>query len=144
MSKMLQEAIIDAEALKEAALRNAEQAIIEKYESEIKSAVTTLLEAPEDELGLEDPLGMDLGMEPGMEDDEAVADQIAPAATDGENLCPCPYLEDPENKTVEIDLDQLVAAAEAEDAPATAGTFAPLPANRVSGVPLTICCVPSG
>ena len=70
MSKMLQEAIIDAEALKEAALRNAEQAIIEKYESEIKSAVTTLLEAPEDELGLEeedplaDPLGMDMGMEP--------------------------------------------------------------------------------
>jgi hypothetical protein len=34
MSKMLQEAIIDAEALKEAALRNAEQAIVEKYESD--------------------------------------------------------------------------------------------------------------
>ena len=125
MSKMLQEAIIDAEALKEAALRNAEQAIIEKYESEIKSAVTTLLEAPEDELGLEeeDPLGMDLGMEPGMEDDEAVADQIAPAATDGENLCPCPDLEDPANKTVEIDLDQLVAAAEAEEEADDAGAM---------------------
>ena len=129
MSKMLQEAIIDAEALKEAALRNAEQAIIEKYESEIKSAVTTLLEAPEDELGLEeedplaDPLGMDMGMEPGMEDDEAVADQIAPAATDGENLCPCPDLEDPANKTVEIDLDQLVAAAEAEEEAEDAGAM---------------------
>jgi len=123
MSKMLQEAIIDAEALKEAALRNAEQAIIEKYESEIKSAVTTLLEQPEDELGLEeedplgdiDPLGMDLGGEEGMESDESVADQLALAATDGENLCPCPDLEDPANKTVEIDLDQLVAAAEAEE-----------------------------
>jgi len=125
MSKMLQEAIIDAEALKEAALRNAEQVIIEKYESEIKSAVTTLLEAPEDELGLEDedPLGMDMGMEPGMESDESVADQLAPAATDGENLCPCPDLEDPANKTVEIDLDQLVAAAEAEEEADDAGAM---------------------
>jgi hypothetical protein len=129
MSKMLQEAIIDAEALKEAALRNAEQVIIEKYESEIKSAVTTLLEAPEDELGLEeedplaDPLGMDMGMEPGMESDESVADQLDPAATDGENLCPCPDLEDPANKTVEIDLDQLVAAAEAEEEADDAGAM---------------------
>jgi len=126
---MLQEAIIDAEALKEAALRNAEQAIIEKYESEIKSAVTTLLEAPEDELGLEeedplaDPLGMDMGMEPGMESDESVADQLDPAATDGENLCPCPDLEDPANQQVEIDLDQLVAAAEAEEEADDAGAM---------------------
>ena len=129
MSKMLQEAIIDAEALKEAALRNAEQVIIEKYESEIKSAVTTLLEAPEDELGLEeedplaDPLGMDMGMEPGMESDESVADQLDPAATDGENLCPCPDLEDPANQQVEIDLDQLVAAAEAEEEADDAGAM---------------------
>jgi len=126
---MLQEAIIDAEALKEAALRNAEQVIIEKYESEIKSAVTTLLEAPEDELGLEeedplaDPLGMDMGMEPGMESDESVADQLDPAATDGENLCPCPDLEDPANQQVEIDLDQLVAAAEAEEEADEAGAM---------------------
>ena len=102
MSKMLQEAIVDAEALKEAALRNAEQAIIEKYEAEIKDAVTTLLEQPEDEM---------MGMEPGMEADETVADQLAMAATDGEDLCPCPDEED----TVEIDLDQLVAAAAAEE-----------------------------
>ena len=133
MSKMLQEAIVDAEALKEAALRNAEQAIIEKYEAEIKSAVTTLLEAPEDEedplaLGGEedplaggDPLGMDLGGEEGMESDESVADELAPAVTDGENLCPCPDLEDPANKQVEIDLDQLVAAAEAEEEAEEAG-----------------------
>ena len=126
MSNMLQEAIIDAEALKEAALRNAEQAIVEKYEAEIKEAVTALLEQPEAEddplaMGEEDPLAMGedplaMGAEPGMEDDEAVADQLAPAAVDGENLCPCPDLEDPANKTVEIDLDQLVAAAEAEEA----------------------------
>ena len=36
MSKMLEQAIVDAEALKEAALKNAEQVIIEKYSQEIK------------------------------------------------------------------------------------------------------------
>ena len=116
MSKMLQEAIVDAEALKEAALRNAELAIIEKYEAEIKDAVTTLLEAPEDEdpFAEEDPLSM--GMESGLESDESVADQLAMAGTDGEDLCPCPDTEDSDTEgKVEIDLDQLVAAAQAEE-----------------------------
>ena len=123
MSKMLQEAIIDAEALKEAALRNAEQAVVEKYESEIREAVTSLLEQPEEDpldLGGEDPLGGDPlalgGEEPGMESDEALADKLAPAGTDGENLCPCPDMQDPATGgQVELDLDQLVAVAAAEE-----------------------------
>ena len=45
MSSMLEQAIIDAKALKEAALKNAEQAVIDKYSSEIKSAVEELLES---------------------------------------------------------------------------------------------------
>ena len=44
MSSMLEQAIVDAAALREAALKNAEQAIIEKYAPEIKSAVESLLE----------------------------------------------------------------------------------------------------
>ena len=44
MSSMLEQAIIDAEALKEAALKNAEQAVIEKYSEEVKTAVDNLLE----------------------------------------------------------------------------------------------------
>ena len=44
MSSMLEQAIIDAAALREAALKNAEQAIIEKYAPQIKEAVETLLE----------------------------------------------------------------------------------------------------
>ena len=43
MSSMLEQAIIDAGALREAALKNAEQSIIEKYAPEIKAAVETLL-----------------------------------------------------------------------------------------------------
>ena len=44
MTSMLDQAIVDAHALREAALKNAEQAIIEKYAPEIKSAVESLLE----------------------------------------------------------------------------------------------------
>ncbi len=44
MSSMLEQAIVDAKALKEAALKNAEQAVIDKYSSEIKAAVEELLE----------------------------------------------------------------------------------------------------
>ena len=50
MSSMLEQAIVDAAALKEAALKNAETQILEKYAPEIKDAVDRLLnEAPEDE-----------------------------------------------------------------------------------------------
>tara|TARA_Y100001973_G_C5204270_1_gene340274 strand:+ start:3745 stop:4995 length:1251 start_codon:yes stop_codon:yes gene_type:complete len=45
---MLEQAIVDAKALREAALKNAEQAIIEKYAPEIKKAVDSLLEESND------------------------------------------------------------------------------------------------
>ena len=47
MSSMLEQAIIDAEQLKETAQRTAEEAVIEKYQSEIKEAVNTILEQEE-------------------------------------------------------------------------------------------------
>ena len=43
MSSMLEQAIVDAKALKEAAIKNAEAAIIEKYSNEIKDTVDTML-----------------------------------------------------------------------------------------------------
>ena len=52
MSSLLEEAIVDAKALKEAALKNAENAVLEKYSAEVKGALSTLLE--QDELGLEE------------------------------------------------------------------------------------------
>lgn len=48
MSTMLEQAIIDASALKEAAVRNAESLIIEKYSTEIKETIDNLLEQEED------------------------------------------------------------------------------------------------
>jgi len=47
MSSMLEQAIIDAATLREAALKNAEQSVIEKYAPEIKAAVDSLLEGEE-------------------------------------------------------------------------------------------------
>ena len=44
MSSMLEQAIVDAAALREAALKNAEQAIIDKFAPDIKAAVDSLLE----------------------------------------------------------------------------------------------------
>ena len=113
MSTMLEQAIIDAEALKEAAIKNAEAAIIEKYSADIKSAVDSLLEAEEDELELgeaEDDLGLggDLGAEGGAAPE--VLPDVTPAATDGENLCPCPD----EQEEVVVDFEALAAAADAE------------------------------
>ena len=54
MSSLLEQAIIDAKALKEAALKNAEQMVIEKYSDQIKEAVTSFLDEEDDEM-----MGMD-------------------------------------------------------------------------------------
>ena len=53
-SSMLEQAVIDAQALKEAAIKNAEQEVLEKYSGEIKEAVNALLEQHIDPLP--DPL----------------------------------------------------------------------------------------
>ena len=120
MSTMLEQAIIDAEALKEAAIKNAEAAVIEKYADNIREAVDALLEQ-DDELGLEDELDEevdDLGMmggdEFGAEDGPVPADVIPDATSavaDGENLCPCPE----EDEEITIDFNQLAAAVEKEE-----------------------------
>tara|TARA_R100000008_G_scaffold71210_1_gene48963 strand:+ start:4482 stop:5597 length:1116 start_codon:yes stop_codon:yes gene_type:complete len=99
---MLEQAIIDATALKEAAIKNAEAAIIEKYAPEVKKAVATLLEQEEElDLGA-DPAGM--GLDTGPVAMETSVD-LPPAAGDGESVCPCP--EEGEAEEIEVDIDQL-------------------------------------
>ncbi len=51
MSNMLEQAIVDAKTLREAAVKNAESALIEKYADEVKAGVEQLLEAEQDEPG---------------------------------------------------------------------------------------------
>jgi hypothetical protein len=85
MSEMLEQAIIDAEALKKAAAKNAETLVLEKYSNQIKEAVESLLEQ-EDPLAATlpaAPAGMDMGADP-MAADPMAADPMAadPAAAD--------------------------------------------------------------
>lgn len=91
MSSLLEQAIVDATALKEAALKNAETSILEKYAPEIKEAVASLLEQEEGDLGL------------GLEDEDSAVEQIPLAAAEEAPLCPCPE----EDEEVEIDFDTL-------------------------------------
>ncbi len=91
MPSMLEQAIIDASNLREAALKNAEAAVVEKYASEVKEAVTAILE--QDEI-------------PGAEPELSAIVDDAPAAHD-------PDMEDDE--VVVLDLDQIIAAAEADE-----------------------------
>ena len=97
MSSMLEQAIVDAKALKEAAIKSAETELLQKYSEEMKEAVTSLLEV-EAELS--------------MGADAALPSEAPPSFAGGENLCPCP--EDEEEFVV--DFSQLRAQAEeAED-----------------------------
>ena len=85
---MLEQAIIDARALKEAAIKNAENMVVEKYSAEVKKAVEQLLEAEEMEDEVPEP----------HDSTQDLPDSFRDIA-DGEEV-------------VEIDLDQLSAAVE--------------------------------
>ena len=108
MSNLLDQAIIDAEALKEVAKKNAEATILEKFSDQIKEAVEQILdEQPEDELeGAEETEAAEL-------EGADVLDQLEPASAEGVEMCPCPDVED--NVSVTVDLPSL--EAELEDMP---------------------------
>ena len=59
MSDMLEQAIIDAGALKEAATKNAETLVLEKYSHHIKEAVESLLEQDDPAAAMGDLMGAD-------------------------------------------------------------------------------------
>ena len=70
MPTLLEQAIIDAQELRDAALKNAESTILEKYNNEVKNVVETLLEQEEEMMGaMEEPPF---------------------AAAEEEEMCPCP------------------------------------------------------
>jgi len=71
---MLEQAIVDAKALKEAALKNAEQAVIDKYSSEIKAAVEELLEGNDNSQKevIQEEMDIPFASDPSLADDEPV------------------------------------------------------------------------
>ena len=92
MSTLLEQAIVDAEALKEAAIKNAEAAIIEKYSSEVKDAVNSLLEQEEETLE--------------EEEESAVMEEVPYAVEEGD-----------EPIMVRLDLEALERALSEEEEP---------------------------
>ena len=109
MSTMLEQAIVDAKMLREAAIQNAEAAIVEKYSEEVKTAVENLLE--QDEEVAEDPLAA-LG---GAEDELMGMGDEEPESTAMEQV-PMAHLSG-DDEVVVVDLDDIVAAAEEEPEP---------------------------
>ena len=123
MSSLLGEAIVDAKALRESALKNAESTIIEKYSDEVKKTLEQLLEQEDEglpalDLGEPTDAGLDAPLDetPGEEEDVTETD-VPLAATDGfaenegQNLSDLP--QSGEDVEVNIDLGALQESIEA-------------------------------
>ena len=100
MSNMLEQAIIDAEALKEAAQKSAQETIIEHYADDIRSAVEKILEQDEMEFDLAGDDEAQLTVEE--DTGEAVVEQLPSSVTADES------------EYVTLDLDQLEEMMAAE------------------------------
>ena len=112
MSSLLEQAIVDAKALKEAAMKNAEATIIDKYSEEVKSTLNQLLEQDELEAllggGEETPSA---GAEAAI-DEEVEADEIAEGVPDAftEDSAALGGVSEGEATEVTIDFKELAEA----------------------------------
>jgi len=115
MSELLQQAIIDATALKEAAIKNAENTLIEKYSQEFKDTVQRLLEQ-EQAASVADataaaPAAMAASPVPDASaTTEPQADLSAEPQQDGGSAfdsVPSSFLDGDENEMITINFDQI-------------------------------------
>ena len=125
MSSLLERAIVDATALKEAALKNAENLVIEKYSEEVRSAMNTLLEAPGDDpfadLGAEEDI-LDTPIDTGETEGDATAQEFADSTIGNIPDAFDPDMGDPEDEIINIKLDSLRAELpEEEEGPFASG-----------------------
>ena len=106
MSSLLEQAIVDAKALKEAALKNAEATIIDKYSEEVKSTLGRLLEQDE----LDDIMGGLGAEEPSLEaedtmQEEVDADEIAEGVPDAFTEDVAEFGDTAEGELTEVTID---------------------------------------
>ena len=102
MSSLLEQAFVDAKALKEAALKNAEATIVEKYSAEVKETLEKILE--QDALGLGAAAGDAMGAAPMGAPADGIED-VPLGAAEGEELCPCD--DEDEESAIKINFDEL-------------------------------------
>jgi len=110
MSSLLEQAIVDAKALKEAAMKNAEATIIDKYSDEVKSTLNQLLEQDE----LETALGMTSEAPDAEEtmEEEVEKDEIAEGVPDAftEDVAELDGVAEGEEQMVTVDFAELAEA----------------------------------
>ena len=111
MSSLLEQAIVDAKALKEAAMKNAEATIIDKYSEEVKSTLNQLLEQDELEAllgGSEEPSA---DAEATM-DEEVEKDEIAEGVPDAftEDVAELDGVNEGDDVQVTVDFAELAEA----------------------------------
>jgi hypothetical protein len=99
MSSLLEQAIIDATALREAAVKNAESAILNKYSTDIREAVESLLEQDEE-------MDMGAGESDSVEGSENLTDSIPDAFGNPETAGMSG------DEHIELDMDSLISMAE--------------------------------
>ena len=126
MSNLLERAIIDAKALREAALKSAEKIVIEKYSDEVRTAVNRLIEQ-DDALGLGADTDLGLGGEETEEDffgnpEQDLEDAEETEGEEGEALDPESIMgglpdafDADDDEIVSIKLDSLEAEMEEEE-----------------------------
>ena len=102
MSSLLDQAIVDAAALKDAAMKNAENLVLEKYSGEVKDAINSLLE--QDEVP---PLGAPPAEAPVV--DSSFIDEV-PLAHEDEELSGVG-----DDEMIEIDFDDIRSKLHAEE-----------------------------
>lgn len=108
MSTMLEQALVDAAALKDAALKKAELAVLEDAKPKIEERLRKLFEAEGEEDELDALMGDEaMGGAPvadmGAGEVGDVAGGLSMGITDGEKMCPCPDQEE----EIEIDFGEL-------------------------------------
>jgi len=112
MSDLLHQAIVEAETLREAALKNAEDAVIEKYSHQIKEAVAQMLDEQFDDE--EDPMQQPEAEEPDVMKDVPVAGEEpvlcvpVPETEEGEEVPPDEVAEPADQTVVTLDLDKVL------------------------------------
>lgn len=90
MSSIIEQAILDATQIREAALKTAENQIIEKYSVEIKEAMSSILEQED---------GEEMAA---AEVEDEVPEEVVAAPMADMKLCPCP--DEEEETTITLDL----------------------------------------
>ena len=105
MSSMLEQAIVDASELREAAIKSAEASVVEKYSSEVKQAVAQLLE--------QDDLPLDATM--ATEDPAAQGDIETEESTTMEQVPMAHVPGHEEDDYVEVKLDDILDAVRKEE-----------------------------